>query len=94
MWNYEKLSAKVLVSSVRVIDTVGFLSVFLKSFTQATIKIRLNHLAFMLTYVALKLEIQLPGWHLSFDKRIESIICEPNVKFERHYQITQRMDSR
>ena len=28
MWNYGKLSAKFLVSSIKVIDTVGFLSFF------------------------------------------------------------------
>ena len=28
VWNYRKLSAKFLVGSVRVIDTVGFLSFF------------------------------------------------------------------
>ena len=43
MWNYEKLSAKFLVSSIKVIDTVGFLS-FFKSFTRTTIKIPLNYL--------------------------------------------------
>ena len=41
VWNYGKLSAKVLVSRVEVIDTVGFLT-FSKSFTQTTIKIPLN----------------------------------------------------
>ena len=30
VWNYRKLSAKFLVNSVRVIDMVGFLLVFLK----------------------------------------------------------------
>ena len=39
--NYGKLSAKFLVSSVKVIDTVRLLS-FFKSFTQTTIKILLN----------------------------------------------------
>ena len=34
VWNYSKLSAKFLVSSVKVIDTVGFLLV---SFTQIAI---------------------------------------------------------
>ena len=41
MWNYEKLSAKFLVSSIKVIDTVGFLS-FFKSFTRTTIKVPLK----------------------------------------------------
>ena len=41
VWNYRKLSAKFLISSVKVIDTVGFLS-FFKSFTRTTIKIPLN----------------------------------------------------
>ena len=39
-WNYGKLSAKFLVSNLRVIDTVGFLSIFF-CFTLATIKIPL-----------------------------------------------------
>ena len=42
MWNYGKLSAKFLVSSIKVIDTMGFLS-FFKIFTRTTIKIPLNH---------------------------------------------------
>ena len=40
-WNYGKLSAKFLVSCLKVVDTVGFLS-FFESFTQTTIKIPLN----------------------------------------------------
>ena len=40
MWNYGKLSTKFLVSSLKVIDTVGFLS-FFQSFTRTTIKIPL-----------------------------------------------------
>ena len=44
VWNYRKLSAKFLVSSVKIIDTVEFLS-FFKSFTRTTIKIPLNMLA-------------------------------------------------
>ena len=40
-WDYGKLSAKFLVSCVKVIDTVAFLS-FSESFTQTTIKIPLN----------------------------------------------------
>ena len=36
VWNYRKLSAKFLGSSIRVIDTVGFL-LFFKSFTRTTI---------------------------------------------------------
>ena len=41
MWNYGKLSAKFLVSSVKVIDKVGFLSCFL-SFTRTAIKVPLK----------------------------------------------------
>ena len=41
VWNYGKLSAKFFLSSVKVIDTVGFLS-FFKSFTRTTIKIPLK----------------------------------------------------
>ena len=41
VWNYGKLAAKFLVTSIKVIDTVGFLSVF-KSFTPTTIKIPLK----------------------------------------------------
>ena len=43
VWNYEKLSAKLLFSRVKVIDAVGFLS-FFSSFTGTTIKIPLNTL--------------------------------------------------
>ena len=32
-WDYGKLSAKCFVSSVKVIDTVGFLSFFLKFYS-------------------------------------------------------------
>ena len=45
MWNYGKLSAKFLVSRIKYIDTVGFLS-FFSSFTQTTIKIPLKFPAF------------------------------------------------
>ena len=42
MWNYGKLSAKFLVSRVKDINTVGFLSGFFSSFTRTTIKIPLK----------------------------------------------------
>ena len=45
MWNYGKLSAKFLVSRVKDIDTMGFLS-FFSSFSQTTIKIPLKFAAF------------------------------------------------
>ena len=51
VWNYGKLSAKFLVSSVKIIDTVGFLS-FFKSFTRTTIKIPLKSLSDLRNIVA------------------------------------------
>ena len=57
MWNYGKLSAKFLVSRVKDIDTVGFLSFFFSSFTQTTIRIPFKFPAF--TFNKLK------GWSIS-----------------------------
>ena len=51
------MSAKFLVSSVRVIDTVGFLSVLFLSFTRTIIKIPLN--SFDANSTNLKLKLQL-----------------------------------
>ena len=42
VWNYGKLSAKFLVSRVKDINTVGFLSFFVSSFTRTTVKIPLK----------------------------------------------------
>ena len=39
-WNYGKLSAKFVVSSVRVIDTMGFLSFFFKVLFEQLLKLK------------------------------------------------------
>ena len=57
MWNYGKLPANFLVSRVKDIDTVGFLSFIFSRFPRTTIKIPLKFPAF--TYNKPK------GWSIS-----------------------------
>ena len=83
MWNYEKLSTKLLVSSVKLIDTVGF-SLFFVSFTQTTIKISLkssliDQIFFHFREKTGYIEIRKPEDHACFRTFIRIYLC--NILF-------------
>ena len=73
MWNYGKLSAKFLVSRVKDINTVGFLSFSFSSFTRTIIKIPLKITDF--TFIMPK------GWSISASNLAAFIIKEGSLNF-------------